>query len=331
MVVFAKGVPYEPIWFSFAYGAKIIVFDNKNSIITSSGIDTQIVYETFGLYISNENDLVMIDYDHGALYQIFRYQDGVLENIARFGDGSYGDAWMEDDYCYYVNDEPRNAAQFAEAFDSFGIVCLELDEKYGYFNDIDYENSFVAIISGRDVLGEDYPGIEIKDDTEKSLGALKNEPSQKAQIDIDIDKAISRIQAAWRADTAAISKGSYETVDLGGVNIYIVIDPSHNLSPVDKLKRVEIAKNTDDITYSRIYQYENGNLTFAYIEGDDSHRLYFKDNMLIRWRHTPDIRNPSEWTDYECDWDSRDYNRWREFAIDEGYKSIKYAYYNDFY
>lgn len=40
-------------------------------------------------------------------------------------------------------------------------------------------------------------------------------------------------------------------------------------------------------THERTYYYEDGKLIFVLLEGKDEHRLYFWDELLIRWRYRP--------------------------------------------
>ena len=66
-------------------------------------------------------------------------------------------------------------------------------------------------------------------------------------------------------------------------------------------------------TYSRCYYFNNGELIFAFFEGNDSHRLYFYDEMLMRWRYTS---TKGTAVNYDFDF-SKDYLELEELALNE--------------
>ena len=86
----------------------------------------------------------------------------------------------------------------------------------------------------------------------------------------------------------------------------------------DNLACVIVFRGTKGIgsysdTYSRCYYFDNGKLFFAFFEGNDSHRLYFYDEMLMRWRYTSTTGTA---VNYDFDF-SKDYFQWEELALNE--------------
>jgi hypothetical protein len=124
-----------------------------------------------------------------------------------------------------------------------------------------------------------------------------------------INDEISRIRGLWNTDRSAMSDGLYATISISpGISAF-----SYN----GQVKMIEITKNTGGIEYSRTYQFENGNLVFAYIEGSDSHRLYFIQGTMFRWRYTPNVTKSEQFTDYDKRTDLNEYINLQEFALEE--------------
>ena len=123
-----------------------------------------------------------------------------------------------------------------------------------------------------------------------------------------IEDEILRIREIWTKDRNAISNGTYQKKDIA-VGITAFFDGN-------ELKMIEI-KNIDTISTQRIYQFENGHLIFAFIEGASAERLYYKNGTMFRWRHTPDSSR-NDFTDYDMRHDLSDYLYWQNFALEEG-------------
>lgn len=52
------------------------------------------------------------------------------------------------------------------------------------------------------------------------------------------------------------------------------------------VRHILVLKGYDNYNYTRYYYFEDNKLMFAYVEASDSHRLYYKDGVLFRWRYT---------------------------------------------
>lgn len=128
----------------------------------------------------------------------------------------------------------------------------------------------------------------------------------------EIENEILRIRAIWNADRKAMENKQYKVSKwANGKTAY---------SDNGQIKMIEIQKNIDGINYSRTYNYENGKLIFAYIESSDAHRLYFKNDNLFRWRYTVDANKRDNAINHDNQGDSEEFNKWGNFALDEGYK-----------
>ena len=132
-----------------------------------------------------------------------------------------------------------------------------------------------------------------------------------------IENEILRIRKIWNADRDFISSNAYDLVVISqGVNAYF----NHGI-----LKMIEVLSGTNDIPYSRIYSYEDGKLIFAYFENSESHRLYFFNEKMFRWRYTPDITKNDKYNDYGNTSDHLEYELREEIALEEGYALYKLA------
>lgn len=69
--------------------------------------------------------------------------------------------------------------------------------------------------------------------------------------------------------------------------------------------------------YSRIYIYSNERLIFAFIAGQDSHRLYFYQELLIRWLYRPNQHSTIGAVTYDLNF-SDEYLYWEALALAEG-------------
>ena len=74
--------------------------------------------------------------------------------------------------------------------------------------------------------------------------------------------------------------------------------------------------------YRTFYYYDGGELFFAYYEGADSHRLYFENGQLIRWRYCPDAAVPDNAENHDLE-DSDAYRRWETTIIQNSDAMVK--------
>jgi hypothetical protein len=153
---------------------------------------------------------------------------------------------------------------------------------------------------------------------EQSLSAEQQSTSPKSEIpsfesakmsNSEIQDEVDRIRVIWEKDADAISNNTYNIIYVSsGITAYM---------DKGKVTRIAVEKGINDFDYLRIYEYENGNLIFAYIESLDSHRLYFKDGKLFRWRYTSNVIQEGEFIDHHYESNSKEYSQWQDFALNE--------------
>lgn len=73
--------------------------------------------------------------------------------------------------------------------------------------------------------------------------------------------------------------------------------------------------------YSRYYYFKDGDLFFAYLEGNDSHRLYFKDGLMFRWRYCPNAQDSGNYVDHDLE-GTDEFYYWQDYSYREIRDSI---------
>jgi len=130
-------------------------------------------------------------------------------------------------------------------------------------------------------------------------------PVQRVYVG-DAEGEVLRIRELWTADRQAIEAGAYEARSpVAGVAAY---------SSGGVLRMIEVQAGANGGGPSRIYQYENGQLIFAFFEDVTQERLYFKDGWLFRWRHT-DVAGTA--VNYDNDPGVHGYLEWEQRAQSE--------------
>ena len=159
------------------------------------------------------------------------------------------------------------------------------------------------------------PNDEPVDDTvnetpeEPAEGETAEEPSDAPVTNYDVESEVANIR----------NKYNYAVEDRASGNMIeeYVSDGITAFFLDDELKIVEVQKGVYD-NYRRFFYYDNGGLYFAYYEGSDSHRLYFVDDNLIRWRYSSNAANAQEAVNYDC-LDTEEYYVWMDRGLNEGY------------
>ena len=88
----------------------------------------------------------------------------------------------------------------------------------------------------------------------------------------------------------AVSAGTYTSRTQDDVTMYF---------DGNDVKCVVVPGGTNGSTYSRYFYFDHGQLFFAYYEGKDAHRLYFKDDVMFRWRYCTDKDQPDNAENYD--------------------------------
>lgn len=127
---------------------------------------------------------------------------------------------------------------------------------------------------------------------------------------VSVEDEVVNIREKYNTIVSNISSGKYNKVTL-----------DHNIAAHydgGELKAVIIPLGANGINYRQFYYYDQGQLIFAYFENDDSHRFYFCENQLIRWRYCYDAAKSSEAVNYDQE-NSNAYKDWETLVLDEAY------------
>lgn len=127
----------------------------------------------------------------------------------------------------------------------------------------------------------------------------------------DIENEVLRIRSVYNEIVEKRTNNQYNVTDVAnGIKSY---------SENGDVRCIIIEKGIDNLNYSRYYYYEGGKLIFSYIEASDSHRLYFKNDMMFRWRYASDAVKFSEADNHDNE-DSSEFRKWEANALDEAYR-----------
>lgn len=72
----------------------------------------------------------------------------------------------------------------------------------------------------------------------------------------------------------------------------------------------------DGNNYIRNYYFDENKLFFAYYESLDSHRFYFFEDQLVRWRYCSDSENVSNAVNHDGE-DTEEYQQWNDTVLRE--------------
>ncbi len=128
---------------------------------------------------------------------------------------------------------------------------------------------------------------------------------------IDVEDLVLEIRGKYDKITNGITSNSYDAV--------IVNDGIMAYADQNKVSLIIVKKDYDYSDYTRYFYYDGDDLIFAYYEGNDSHRLYFDDEKLYRWRYCADALDNSKATNYDQE-NTTEYRRWETDTLDESKK-----------
>ena len=144
----------------------------------------------------------------------------------------------------------------------------------------------------------------------KVCGATEGEPLSSAGISVEDE--ILRIRKIYNEIMENREESYHRATLRQGVDAYYDED--------NRVRCIVVYRGTDGISgygsqYSRSYFYaEDGELVFAFYEGALSHRFYFYDGMLMRWRRTDNATKTSE--DFDFDF-TDEFVWWEEQVLTE--------------
>lgn len=135
-------------------------------------------------------------------------------------------------------------------------------------------------------------------------------------LDISVEEQVLDIREKYYEIRGDLDAGRLQTTRIrSGVCAYQ--DSSGNT------RMIIVDKGTDGIgddsnSYRREYYYtSNGELFFALYSGDDSHRFYFCEDRLIRWRYRPVGASVDEAINMDLEYLSDAYLTWERIALEE--------------
>lgn len=168
--------------------------------------------------------------------------------------------------------------------------------------------------------------VEKTDEDDEEDGEDKEEPSddedketateEETDSEIDVEDEIAEIREIYNSIVSGMEKNDYKKKTIeNGFDAY---------SDDNVLKSIVISKAYSQINYNCFYYFDNDKLVFAYYEGENSHRFYFKDDKMIRWRKCEDAENSDEGINHDME-DSAEYLQW-ESTVLQNAKVLKLAW-----
>ena len=147
--------------------------------------------------------------------------------------------------------------------------------------------------------------IPIAVPTETPVPTVKPEPTETPTLELytgNVEDSVTVIREKYNMVVANRDAGVYwEVFYKDGVTSY--------LDDVGQLVCAVAELGVDIPGYRTFYYYEGEELFFAYYEGTDSHRFYFENGQLIRWRYCPDAAVPENAENHDLE-NSDDYRIW---------------------
>ena len=127
-----------------------------------------------------------------------------------------------------------------------------------------------------------------------------------------LEDAVLRIREKYNDIMSRVDAGTYTTTmdTADGMTRYF---------DIDDIKCIMVPGGTNGSTYTRWFYFDQGRLFFAYYEGADAHRLYFQDDVMIRWRYCVDKDQPDNAENYD-QLDTEAYRAKQDQVLEEAYR-----------
>lgn len=126
-------------------------------------------------------------------------------------------------------------------------------------------------------------------DTPTPIAIQTAAPGEKRTPE-QVEAAVTDIRSRYNEIMSAVSAGTYTSRTQDDVTMYF---------DGNDVKCIAVPGGTNGSTYSRWFYFDGGQLFFAYYEGKDAHRLYFKDDVMLRWRYCTDKDQPDSAENYD--------------------------------
>lgn len=136
---------------------------------------------------------------------------------------------------------------------------------------------------------------------------VADENSDESTVNnIDVEECVNQIREQYDRTVSSMSSDIYEKINVeSGITAYY---------DNDSLKAIIATKGAANADYSCSYYYDEGELFFAYYEGNDAHRFYFQDDQLIRWRYSANALDSQNAINYDLE-NTSEYYRWESSVI----------------
>lgn len=130
----------------------------------------------------------------------------------------------------------------------------------------------------------------------------------------ETEAMVTWVRSCWTADRNAIEKGTYDKTMLdSSVTVY---------SSGGEVKMIEAAAGYGGNSFSRIYEYRDGKLIFAfYSTKGQEYRLYFDNDSLFRLR----VKINGNETVRDGAYGDADYRQWNQDCLSQGYQLYRLA------
>lgn len=190
-----------------------------------------------------------------------------------------------------------------------GVVVTTLHFKNSNINKA--EN--VVENSDEDEVKDEKDDTDFSEDNEEN-GIIDNTTETNSELDVETE--VVEIRDTYNAIVSAIENNNYKekTIENGFVTY----------SDNDNLKAIIISKDYSTINYDCFYYFDNDKLFFAYYEGENSHRFYFKDDVMIRWRKCEDASNPENGINHDME-NTSEYSQWQS-TVQQNAQILKLAW-----
>ena len=188
----------------------------------------------------------------------------------------------------------------------------------GAFGAIIHFNSLDNIKSNNNSVKRSERETERADIEEETGTSVEIEKKQnlKSEVDAEVESEVNKIIDIYNTTVSSIENGNYKRdIIEEGVEVY---------SDNNKLKAIVVSKDYSKINYTCNYYFDDDKLIFAYYEGENAHRFYFKNEKMIRWKQCDDISKTDDGITRDME-DTAEYSQW-ESTVKQNAKRLKRAF-----
>lgn len=304
-LIYAESTAFNAPWHNvhewvYDSSGKLIEDNYSSATGTSNWYEITYIYDAEG-NISKET-YVTGEYESETTYTCDMFGNVVYEEANKFDMYSLETATL---YTEYTN----TYAFIGDLGDDIDSQNAETSEGGDEMSEAEEADS-VETAAADEAESSDSAETVAVDETESSGDedsdiAEEESEDEKPILDINVEDEVKQIRE-WFYGTQD-SLGSYEQSTSDNVTFY-----REDGIPV----KIVVKKGTDGWDYAREYYYHDGEFYFAFIyAGSDEHRLYFKDDQMIRY-----IDQDKNTYDYG---ETDRFPEWETPAIQEAYRLLE--------